>query len=153
MRIYIMCDAVLRMISAENAKFHYEPGKTYEYLYTADTTSKMNGADSDLAGMHIRATAKVEVIAPCDMTLKVTGHGLQNAFLKFTSRSNIWSIDRSIDRFIDRSIDRSNDRVSMTTFRYWLLRILSVTTSGAACVTANSSMWRHFLVGFNQSMN
>ena len=58
-------------MSPASQKFQYAQGTTYEFDYTADTSTGMEDASEDTARLSVTATALVHVISDCDMVLQV----------------------------------------------------------------------------------
>lgn len=67
---HYVCNRVL-LLSPENSKFIYEPGKTYDYQYESDLKTWMKEGTEEQSSLHMRATAQVEVLSRCEMVLKV----------------------------------------------------------------------------------
>ncbi len=55
----------------DSSKFSYTPDQTYEYSYESDIRTSITGATEEHSSLHVRATAKVEVLRPCEMVLWV----------------------------------------------------------------------------------
>ncbi|CAH1772638.1 unnamed protein product [Owenia fusiformis] len=72
----------------ESVKFRYQPGTTYSYRYEADTVTSVQGASEEHSSLHIRATANIEVIEPCEMVLKLTDVTLEESHPKDLRRRN-----------------------------------------------------------------
>ena len=60
-----------------NNKFSYQPGKTYEYQYEVLTNTAMQGAAEEKSELHLRATAHIEVISKCELSLSVSNRERQ----------------------------------------------------------------------------
>lgn len=52
-------------------KFGYRPGKTYEYDYTADIDTTMQGAAEDKSGLKLTAKVDLNVVSKCEINMRV----------------------------------------------------------------------------------
>ena len=51
---------------------NYAPGKTYQFRYSAETVTALQGAAEELSGLHITSFVDIEVISKCEMVLNVS---------------------------------------------------------------------------------
>ena len=63
---------LLLFFFTENNKFNYEPGNIYEFVYNAETNTKMSGASEDSAFMIMEANFEIEPITKCDFVMRVS---------------------------------------------------------------------------------
>jgi len=56
----------------DTTKFNYVQGTTYTYRYQGDVITKVKGASDEHSGMHMTATAEIEVLDKCDFALKLS---------------------------------------------------------------------------------
>ncbi|XP_071162849.1 uncharacterized protein [Mytilus edulis] len=55
----------------ETKKFGYETGKTYEYDYTTDVDTTVQGASEEKAGVQLTAKVYIDVVSKCEMNLRL----------------------------------------------------------------------------------
>ena len=55
-----------------SSKFAYETGSTYRYSYEADTVTSLAGVAEEHSALHLRTTADVHVLSPCELVLTVS---------------------------------------------------------------------------------
>ena len=59
-------------------KFSYMPGQTYEYRYNADIQTNIPGS-RDQSNLHLSASVFLDVVSPCELSLRVTSVMLQDS--------------------------------------------------------------------------
>jgi hypothetical protein len=55
----------------DSQKFGYVDGTTYEYDYTTDIDTSMQGASEDKSGILMTAKVYIDVVSKCEMSLRV----------------------------------------------------------------------------------
>lgn len=85
--------------AVDEPKFRYTPGTTYVYRYEASTLTTLQGAIDEGSGLHVEATAEIQVLTPCDMVLRVC-----NNYTRF-----YWILYYSYFYLIVQAIPNSNN--------------------------------------------
>ncbi|CAG2211160.1 unnamed protein product [Mytilus edulis] len=87
----------------ETKKFGYETGKTYEYDYTTDVDTTVQGAFEEKAGVQLTAKVSIDVVSKCEMNIRtdITGE----CKTAYTVSSNGW---------YSRTIKKSKDLIGCT---------------------------------------
>ena len=68
----------------ESAKFSYEVGQTYSFVYEADTVTSLQGATEEHSSLHVRSAADIHVLSPCEFALTVSTNSFLKYFLYFS---------------------------------------------------------------------
>merc|ERR1712136_377730 len=71
-------DTCATICDIDQTKFKYEPGKTYAYDYEGETLTTIVGASEEISGLHVRTTARIRLITPCEFELELRGTELSH---------------------------------------------------------------------------
>jgi hypothetical protein len=74
----VVRDTCATVCDITQTKFLLAPGTTYLYDYEGETVTKVEGASEEISGLHVRTTAKINVISPCEMQLELRGTELSH---------------------------------------------------------------------------
>jgi hypothetical protein len=71
-------DTCATICDVAQTKFNVEPGKTYVYGYEGETLTKIEGASEEVSGLHVKTTARIHAISPCEFQLELRGTELSH---------------------------------------------------------------------------
>jgi len=71
-------DACAAICDTAQTKLFFEPGKTYVYDYEGETLTTIEGAMEEVSGLHVKTTARIHAMSPCEMQLELAGTELSH---------------------------------------------------------------------------
>ena len=70
---------LIRIVPSASSKFGYKTGNTYEYGYESDVKTHIPGATEEHSALHVRATARLEILSQCELALVLKDVSLQDS--------------------------------------------------------------------------
>jgi len=71
-------DTCATICDIAQTKFNLEPGKTYVYDYEGETLTRIEGASEEVSGLHVKTSARIHAISPCEFQLELRGTELSH---------------------------------------------------------------------------
>jgi len=71
-------DTCATICDVAQTKFNVEPGKTYVYDYEGESLTKIEGASEEVSGLHVKTTARIHALTPCELQLELRGTELSH---------------------------------------------------------------------------